>query len=86
MVPMDGPPVENGAVAISNGRIIGVGSRRDVSARPAGPVVDLGDVALLPGLVNAHCHLDYTCLRGRIKPPQNSFAEWIKAINAAKTS
>ena len=85
VVPMDGPPVENGAVAISNGRIIGLGSRRDVSARAGGPVVDLGDVALLPGLVNAHCHLDYTCLRGRIEPPKNSFAEWIKAINAAKT-
>ena len=27
---------------------------------------------LLPGLINAHCHLDYTCLRGEI-PPQKSF-------------
>src|SRR3982751_6142262 len=85
VVPMDGPPVENGAIAASDGRISAVGSERDVRARDAGPVLDLGDVALLPGLVNAHCHLDYTCLRDRIEAPQDSFAEWIKAINAAKT-
>ena len=39
--------------------------------------------ALLPGLINAHCHLDYTCLRGKI-PPRKSFADWIRAINAEK--
>jgi len=37
----------------------------------------------LPGLINAHCHLDYTCLRGKI-PPQKSFTDWIRAINAEK--
>ena len=50
---------------------------------PAGSVVDLGEQALLPGLINAHCHLDYTCLRGKISP-QKSFADWIRAINAEK--
>ncbi len=39
---------------------------------------------LLPGLINAHCHLDYTCLRGKI-PPQKSFTDWIRAINAEKS-
>src|SRR5206468_11086546 len=38
---------------------------------------------LLPGLINAHCHLDYTCLRCKI-PSQKSFADWIQAINAEK--
>ena len=48
-----------------------------------GEIVDLGEQALLPGLINVHCHLDYTCLRGKI-PPQKSFADWIRAINAEK--
>jgi aminodeoxyfutalosine deaminase len=47
-------------------------------------VVDLGEQALLPGLINAHCHLDYTCLRGKI-PRQKSFTDWIGAINAEKS-
>jgi len=80
---MDGPPIENGAVAISGNRIIDVGSFDEVKGRNSGGIVDLDEQALLPGLINAHCHLDYTCLRGKI-PPQKSFADWIRAINAEK--
>ena len=56
-------------------------------SRRATPVnsVDLGEQALLPGLINAHCHLDYTCLRGKI-PPQRSFTDWIRVINAEKAT
>src|SRR5438270_7629786 len=84
VVTMDGPPIENGAVAVSGNRIIDVGKFPEISARQSGLLlVDLGEQALLPGLINAHCHLDYTCLRGKI-PPRKSFADWIRAINAEK--
>jgi aminodeoxyfutalosine deaminase len=84
VVTMTGPPIENGAVAISGTKIIDVGKFSEVSRRRSGEeVVDLGDQAVLPGLVNAHCHLDYTCLRGKIPRPK-SFTDWIRAINAAK--
>ncbi len=83
VVAMGGPPIENGAVAISEDRIVDVGAFDDVKARNSDEVLDLGEQALLPGLINAHCHLDYTCLRGKI-PQQKSFTDWICAINAAK--
>lgn len=83
VVTMDGPPIENGAVAINGNRIIGVGTFAEIRARGSDEVVDLGERALLPGLINAHCHLDYTGLRGKIAP-QRSFTDWIHAINAAK--
>ncbi len=83
VVTMDGAPIENGAVAVSGDRIIDVGRFDDVKAQNAGEVLDLGEQALLPGLINAHCHLDYTCLRGKI-PKQESFTDWIRAINAEK--
>jgi aminodeoxyfutalosine deaminase len=83
LVTMDGAPIENGAVAISGNRIVDVGTFDGVKARNSGEVVDLGEQALLPGLINAHCHLDYTCLRGKISP-QKSFADWIRAINTGK--
>ena len=84
VVTMDGPPIENGAVAISENQIIDFGTFPKVSARHSGKkIVDLGEKALLPGLINAHCHLDYTCLRGKI-PRRKSFADWIRAINAEK--
>ena len=81
VVTMDGPPIENGAVQVRGERIIDVGKFSDLVSPDE--IVDLGEQILLPGLINAHCHLDYTCLRGKIPPP-HSFAEWIRAINAEK--
>lgn len=84
VVTMDGPPIEDGAVVVSEERIIAVGKFSEISKTYSGEeVVDLGEQALLPGLINAHCHLDYTCLRGKI-PRQKSFTDWIRAINAEK--
>src|SRR6202158_2235702 len=83
IVTMNGPPIENGAVAIEGNRVVDIGLFNEVKARNSGEVVDLGEQALVPGLINAHCHLDYTCLRGKI-PRQKSFTDWIRAINAEK--
>jgi aminodeoxyfutalosine deaminase len=85
VVTMDGPPVENGAVAISGNQIVDVGKFDDIEKRNTAEVFDLGERALLPGLINTHCHLDYTCLRGKISSPK-SFADWIRAINAEKAN
>ena len=86
VVTMDGPPVENGAIVISGNRVVDVGKFPEISARHSSrKIVDLGKRALLPGLINAHCHLDYTCLRGQIRP-KKSFADWIRAINSAKAN
>jgi cytosine/adenosine deaminase-related metal-dependent hydrolase len=80
---MMGEPIENGAVAIEGTKIVAVGRFEEVKAHSSGKVLDLGEQALLPGLINAHCHLDYTTLRGKIPPP-SSFSDWIRAINAEK--
>src|SRR5437870_1960777 len=83
VVTMDGPPIDDGAVRVMNGRIAEAGKISEVA--PANDeIVDLGECVLLPGLINAHCHLDYTCLLGKI-PRQRSFTDWIRAINAEKT-
>ena len=84
VVTMYGAPIENGAVAVSGNRIVDVGRFDDIKTRNTGNTLDLGEQVLLPGLINAHCHLDYTCLRGKISP-QKSFTDWIRAINAEKS-
>ena len=81
VVTMDGSPIEDGAVRVRGQQIIEVGKFSNLIGTDE--IVDLGEHILLPGLINAHCHLDYTCLRGKIPPPQ-SFADWIRAINAEK--
>ena len=80
---MVGEPIANGAVAITGNQIAEVGPFEEVRASNEGDVLDLGEQILLPGLINAHCHLDYTLLRDKI-PPQKSFTDWIRAINAGK--
>ncbi len=82
---MDGDPIANGAVAISGNRITKVGRWRDFRPGVDDEVVDLGERVLLPGLINAHCHLDYTMMRGAIPPPA-SFSGWIQSINAKKAA
>lgn len=84
VVTMVGAPIENGAVAIRGNQIVDVGDWAEVRRRNGGEVIDLGERVLLPGLINAHCHLDYTDLRGKIAPPSSSFADWIGAINERK--
>src|SRR5262245_21420650 len=84
VVTMEGAPIENGAIAVSRDRIVDAGRFNEIKTRNAGEIVDLGERVLLPGLINAHCHLDYTCLRGRIAT-QKSFADWIRTINAEKS-
>jgi cytosine/adenosine deaminase-related metal-dependent hydrolase len=75
--PISRPPIENGWVAIADGRIAGVG---DASDRPVGvPVTDLGVSVMLPGLVNAHTHIELAWLRGRV-PPAASFTDWIRQL------
>jgi cytosine/adenosine deaminase-related metal-dependent hydrolase len=70
---------------VSGDRIVAVGKFPDISAQYSSrEIIDLGEQVLLPGLINAHCHLDYTCLRGKI-PRQKSFTDWIRVINAEKS-
>ena len=61
----DPNPIEQGAVAIEGGRILAVGpaAELDASYQPHA-AIDLSHHAVLPGLVNAHCHAAMSLLRG----------------------
>src|SRR5947208_15007286 len=82
VVTMDGKPIPNGAVRVRGDRIVEVGKISEV-AFANDEILDLGESVLLPGLINAHCHVGYTCLRRKI-PRQKSFSNWIRVINAEK--
>jgi cytosine/adenosine deaminase-related metal-dependent hydrolase len=75
--PITRPPIADGWVAIDGERIVGLGS--DWRDAPSRQVHDLGQAAVLPGLVNAHTHLELSWLRGRV-PPAATFIDWIKQL------
>src|SRR5229473_1530594 len=54
VVTADRPPVENSAIAVCGNQIVDAGNFDQIKARHPGEVIDLGEQALLPGLINAH--------------------------------
>jgi len=79
VLPISAPPIENGTVTVSDGRIGYVGPR---AGAPRGDDRDLGDALLMPGLVNAHSHLELTLMRGFLE--DLDFASWIMRLNGVK--
>jgi cytosine/adenosine deaminase-related metal-dependent hydrolase len=69
--------VRDGAVVVEGERIAWVGASRDLPA--VDERIDLGNAVLVPGLVNAHSHLDLTHLRGAV-PYEGEFARWAEKI------
>ena len=77
--PIDQPPIKDGIIAIADGTIRAVGKP---PVAPSG-LKELGNVALMPGLVNAHTHLELSWLRGRV-PPAARFTDWVKLLFAIR--
>lgn len=76
--PVAGPPLPHGLVTVEGDRIAAVEPR---GART--PDEDLGNVALVPGLVNAHTHLDLSGARGLIPPTHpDHFTDWLRGVIA----
>jgi cytosine/adenosine deaminase-related metal-dependent hydrolase len=78
--PIDRPPIRDAVITVNDGVIQSVssGSREQVPG-----CRQLGNVAVLPGLVNAHTHLELSWLRGRV-PPANAFTDWVKGLFALR--
>ncbi|HEV8068923.1 MAG TPA: amidohydrolase family protein [Planctomycetaceae bacterium] len=78
--PVAGPPVSGGAVEVgADGRVIAVHGEAPTRT------LDLGDVALIPGLVNAHTHLEFSDLTEPLQPAK-PFADWLRALLAYRRS
>ena len=78
VLPIAQPPVEHGAVVVEQGRIVWVGRADQCVRVDGGHVVELGDAVLMPGLVNAHSHLELTGLRGFLEGLD--FREWLRTL------
>ena len=77
MLPIAGEPIHRGCITVRDGRIAAVHARTEAAA------TDLGRVAIMPALVNAHTHLELSYLRGVI-PPTERFLDWIRTIIATR--
>ncbi len=80
IIPISAPPIQNGWIRVENGLIMDIGEE---SSRPTTldePLQNLGAVAVFPGLINAHCHLEF----GRQDHPRDSFAAWAQSVQQSQ--
>ncbi len=82
LVPVSAPPLEGGALAVENGRILAAGRLDELAAAFNAPVVQFPGCAIIPGLVNAHSHLELTHfpswkLRKGVDYSPRTYVDWI---------
>ncbi len=80
--PIGDPPIRDGWVAVDRDRVVALGKRAPADATTE---CDLGSVAILPGLVNAHTHLELSYLRDEV-PPASEFVTWVRSVIGARRS
>lgn len=68
----EGPPLENATIDIEDGRILSI-------CVDASDAIDLGNVAIVPGLINAHTHLEFSAITSPLEPLTN-FPAWIQSV------
>lgn len=80
VLPIASPAIDHGTVVVDDDRIVWVGARADAPA--GGADDDLGDAVLMPGLVNAHTHLELTVMRGFLE--ELPFFDWVRTLTRAR--
>lgn len=86
LLPVSRPPVEDGGLAVLAGGILAAGAFRAIARSwPGAQVIDHPDAVLLPGLVNAHTHLELSHLAHLARlPAPASFTEWLVLLLAER--
>lgn len=84
IVPVESGPVQNGLVVVDNGTIQFVGTELPDKFNSI-KRFKLAGFAILPGLINSHCHLEFSDLQTPI-PVGSSFPQWIRNLLAYRNA
>ena len=85
VLPVISQVIEDGAIAIDDSNIAAVGTRQDLLFTfPESKVEDFGQAVILPGLINAHSHLELSVMRGFLEPEENDFFAWLRKLTIAR--
>ncbi len=78
VLPISSEPIEQGAIAIENDKIIDVGNSLYLQKKyPNATCEDFGEAVILPGFVNCHSHLELSIMRGFLDDVEADFFKWL---------
>ena len=92
VLPIAGPPIRDGWVAVERGEILDLGRGQGPGAGGQGitnqetanqQFLPVPARAILPGLINAHAHLELSWKRGQV-PPALSLPAWVERLMALR--
>ncbi len=87
MVPVDKPVIHDGSLVMADGRIADIGRREEILAHHPGTRETRYPSVLVPGLINAHIHLELSHLGNIPEPlPQQTFTDWIAELLAKRAA
>jgi cytosine/adenosine deaminase-related metal-dependent hydrolase len=85
VLPIVAAAINDGAIVINDSKIAAVGDRPAIlRAFPGALVEDFGNAAILPGLINAHSHLELTVMRGFLEREEHDFFAWLRKLTIAR--
>jgi len=85
ILPLSSPEIVDGAVAVAGQKIVSVGNRNTlVEQFPEAATRELGESVIIPGLINAHSHLELTAMRGFLENEAADFFAWLRKLTRAR--
>jgi cytosine/adenosine deaminase-related metal-dependent hydrolase len=85
VLPISSAAIADGAVAVDDDQISSVGSSAVLIKQfPHATIRELGNSAIIPGLINAHSHLELTAMRGYLENEETDFFAWLRKLTIAR--
>ncbi len=85
LFPISSPPVAGGAIAVADGHIVDVGPLSRLKEEHRAPVMEFPGCVIMPGMVNAHTHLELTHfpswkIRKGIDYAPRTYVDWVLQV------
>jgi 5-methylthioadenosine/S-adenosylhomocysteine deaminase len=85
VLPIAAAPIRDGAIVVQDERLAAVGEHAQLAEMfPEAESYDIGEAAILPGLVNTHTHLELTAMRGFLEAEESDFFAWLRKLTLAR--
>jgi 5-methylthioadenosine/S-adenosylhomocysteine deaminase len=85
VIPVSSSAIADGAIVVDGDLIVSVGSGAALALEfPQATIRDLGEAAIIPGLINAHSHLELTAMRGFLENEETDFFAWLRKLTSAR--